>query len=119
MITKRKRDTGTRRHGDTSPLQRVTESPSRIFFNRVTILGVGLIGASFALALKKHGLCKEVIGCGRGQENLRRAKEKKIIDSFELDSAKACEGSDLVLFATPVGSFVDIAKRIRSILNRG
>ena len=87
-----------------------------IQFERVTILGVGLIGASCALALKKHGLCREVIGYGRREEILQRAKEKKIIDSFELDPAKACTRSDLVLFATPVGIFLDIAKKIRNTL---
>ena len=96
-----------------------SDSPGRPFFNRVTIIGVGLIGASFALALKKHKLCEQITGYGRSPENLQKAKEKAIIDSFELDPAKACDSSDLVLFATPVGIFIDIAKRIRSSLNRG
>ncbi len=96
-----------------------SDSPSRPFFNRVTILGLGLIGASFALALRKYKLCNQITGYGRSPENLQKAKEKAIIDSFELDPAKACDSSDLVLFATPVGSFIDIAKRIRSSLNRG
>jgi prephenate dehydrogenase len=89
-----------------------------LFFNKVTILGVGLIGASFALALKNHGLCREVIGYGRREENLKRAKEKKIIDIVELDPAKACKGSDLVLFATPVGIFIDLAKKITGSLKK-
>jgi prephenate dehydrogenase len=119
MIKNRNRDTGKRRHRDTSPIHPFTRSPNRLFFNRVTILGVGLIGSSFALALKKNGLCNEVIGYGRGEKNLQKAKEKTIIDAFELDPVKSCVGSDLVLFATPVGSFVDIAKKIRTSLNRG
>lgn len=91
----------------------------KTLFNRVTILGVGLIGASFALALKKYGLCNEVIGYGRKEENLMKAKDLAIIDAFERDPARACSGSDLVLFATPVGSFIDIAAQIRSSLHRG
>jgi len=87
-------------------------------FNKVTILGVGLIGASFALALKKHGLCNEVVGYGRKEENLKRAKEKKVIDFFELDPAKACNESDLILFATPVGIFTDIAEKVRDSLKK-
>jgi len=87
-------------------------------FNKVTILGVGLIGASFALALKQYGLCNEVTGYGRITENLRRAKEKNIIDTFELDPAKACRDADLVLFATPVGIFIDIAKKICDSLKK-
>jgi len=87
-------------------------------FDKVTILGVGLIGASFALALKKYRLCNEIIGYGRREENLRRAKDKKIIDSFEPDPAKACDGADLVVFATPVGIFTDVAEKISSALKR-
>lgn len=87
-------------------------------FDKVTILGVGLIGASFALALKKYKLCNEIIGYGRREENLRRAKDKKIIDSFEPDPAKACDGADLVVFATPVGIFTDVAEKISSALKR-
>jgi prephenate dehydrogenase len=87
-------------------------------FNKVTILGVGLIGASFALALKKYGLCNEVAGYGRREVNLLRAKEQKIIDSFDLDPARACTNADLVLFATPVGIFADIAKNICGSLKK-
>lgn len=92
---------------------------SRLYFEKIAIIGVGLIGASFALAMKKYGLCGEVIGCDRKEVNLQRAKEKAIIDSFELDPVKACYGSDLVLFATPVGSFIDIAKKVSSSLKIG
>ena len=87
-----------------------------MLFEKITILGVGLIGASFALAMKQHGLCNQVIGYGRMEENLRRAEEKKIIDTFELDPAKACDGSDLIVFATPVGIFLDIAEKVRDSL---
>jgi len=92
---------------------------NNLFFNRVTILGVGLIGASFALALKKRGFCKEVIGYGRRENNLKRAKDMKIIDSFELDAPRACMDSDLILFSMPVGSFTEIAKMIKGSLKKG
>ena len=70
-----------------------------IKFNKVTILGVGFIGAPFALAMKKRGLCSHITGCGRRENNLKKAVEMKIIDSFEIDASKVCAGSDLVLFA--------------------
>lgn len=88
-------------------------------FEKITIFGVGLIGASFALAMKKHGLCGEIIGCGRREENLRRAQEKKMIDSFETDPLKACDGADLVVLATPVGSFLDLVKKMKGSLKKG
>jgi prephenate dehydrogenase len=90
-----------------------------VHFNRVTILGVGLIGASFALAVKKNELCSEVVGYGRREENLVRAKEKGIIDFFEIDPSEACKDSDLILFATPVGSFIELAKTILASLKKG
>jgi prephenate dehydrogenase len=89
-----------------------------IHFHKVTILGVGLIGASFALAMRKHGLCNEIAGHGRKEGNLIRAKEKGIIDSFDLDPSKACAGADLVLFAVPVGSFVDLLTKIKGALEK-
>ncbi len=82
-----------------------------LHFKKVTILGVGLIGASFALAMKKNKLCNDIIGYGRTRENLMKAMEKGIIDSFESDPAVACKDSDLIIFATPVGTFLDLAKK--------
>ena len=90
-----------------------------MFFNKVTVLGVGLIGASFALAMKKRRLCGSITGFGRKEANLLRAKERGIIDSFEPDPGTACEGSDLVLFSLPVGSFAETAKRIADSLKKG
>lgn len=88
-------------------------------FNRVAIIGVGLIGASFALALRKKGLCRHIAGYGRKEENLRRAGDMGIIDSFDLNPSRACIDSDLVLFATPVGCFTEIARIISGSLKKG
>jgi prephenate dehydrogenase len=65
-------------------------------FERITILGVGLIGASFALAAKEKKLCGHIAGYGRTEKNLMAAKEKGIIDSYSLDASEACRGADLV-----------------------
>jgi prephenate dehydrogenase len=70
-------------------------------FERVAIVGVGLIGGSFALALKAAGLCGRVTGIGRGAANLRAAKDRGIIDAIAQDAADA----DLILIATPVAQF--------------
>lgn len=119
MIRKNRHgDTETERRGNSS-LHRLSDPPVHIFFEKVTILGVGLIGASFALAMKKYKFCTHVIGHGRRQKNLQKAQEMGIIDSFDLDPVRACADSDLVLFATPVGTFIDIAKKVRPALKRG
>jgi prephenate dehydrogenase len=70
-------------------------------FERVAIVGVGLVGGSFALALKAAGLCGRVTGIGRGAANLQLALERGIIDAIAQDVADA----DLVLLATPVAQF--------------
>ncbi|NWF76413.1 MAG: prephenate dehydrogenase/arogenate dehydrogenase family protein [Nitrospirae bacterium] len=88
-------------------------------FNKVTILGVGLIGASFAQAMRAYNLCSYIVGSGRSLENLQRAKNKKIIDFLEVDPLRACKDSDLIVLATPVGVFIDITKRIRGSLKKG
>lgn len=88
-------------------------------FNKVSVLGVGLIGASLALSLKKHSLCEHISGYGRTKENLIKAKENGIIDSYEADPAKACADADLVIIATPVGSIIPIAEKISHSLKRG
>jgi prephenate dehydrogenase len=88
-------------------------------FEKATILGVGLIGASMALAMKKNSLCARVTGYGRTEGNLLRARELRIIDSYELDPAKACEGADLVVFSTPPARFASLAGEVRESLKEG
>ncbi len=71
---------------------------------QITIIGVGLIGGSFALALKAAGVTAKFVGYGRNEQNLVRAVERGIIDSYHTELADAVNGSDLVLVAAPVGA---------------
>jgi len=74
---------------------------------QITIIGVGLIGGSFALALKEAGFAGKIVGSGRSAENLNRAVERGIIDSWDSSLSSAVAGSDVVLVSTPVGT-IDI-----------
>ena len=85
-------------------------------FNRVAIIGVGLIGGSFALALKRAGLAGRVFGVGRGRANLERALELGVIDEIAGDAAAACANADLVLLATPVGQMAAVMRDIAHVL---
>lgn len=71
---------------------------------QITIVGVGLIGGSFALALRAAGLEINIVGAGRSLQNLKRAKERGIVDSYSTSLCEAVAGSDVVLLTTPVGA---------------
>lgn len=77
-------------------------------FRRMVIAGVGLIGGSLALAARKRGLVKEVIGYGRGAKNLRWAQRQGIIDRYFLRPQDIPEGTDLLILATPVQATVSL-----------
>lgn len=87
--------------------------------NKAAIIGVGLLGASFSLALKEMNLCRTISGFGRSEKNLNRAKERGIIDDYSLEAADACKDADFVLLSTPVGAFSSLVNTIRGDLKKG
>jgi prephenate dehydrogenase len=87
--------------------------------NRLTIIGVGLIGGSLARALRAKGAVGEVVGVGRGTANLQKAVELGVIDRFSNDPAAGVAGADLVFLATPVCSLVEMTARIAPYLAPG
>lgn len=80
--------------------------------NKLVIIGVGLIGGSFALALRKAGRVKHIVGLGRSRENLQRALELGILDEITEDYPLALKNADLVLLAMPVGQTAKILEKI-------
>ncbi|MDC8757529.1 prephenate dehydrogenase [Janthinobacterium fluminis] len=87
--------------------------------NKVVIFGVGLIGGSFARALKQAGAVGHVVGMGRSPAPLARALELGIIDSVGADLAEALRGADLVLLAAPVAQTERILAALRPHLQPG
>ena len=87
-----------------------------MLFERVAILGVGLIGGSFALALKEARACAHVAGAGRNSANLRLALERGVIDSIAADAVAAAHGADLVLIAAPLAQFPRLFRDVASVL---
>lgn len=85
--------------------------------NKICIIGVGLIGGSFAAGLKKANKVDIIIGFGRQESSLIKAQELGIIDSYSLDIAQALNNADLVLIATPVNSFKTILEMIKPYVN--
>ncbi|HUZ58252.1 MAG TPA: prephenate dehydrogenase [Hanamia sp.] len=85
-------------------------------FNNVTIVGVGLISGSFALALKDTGFAKNIIGVSRTQASLDKAKELRIIDEA-LPLTEAVKKSDFVYVAIPVDATITVVKEIMDLIS--
>jgi prephenate dehydrogenase len=75
---------------------------------KLVVIGVGLIGGSFALALKRARAVKRVVGVGRTRANLADALKRRIIDESSQDAARAVRDADFVLLATPVGQMAAV-----------
>ena len=84
--------------------------------NKITIIGVGLIGGSLAKAIKENNLAKVVFGYGRDLNRLEKAKKANVIDQFSTNLKDAINDSDIVIIATPVGSFKEILIEIKPFL---
>lgn len=85
--------------------------------NKLCIFGVGLIGGSLALALKKAGYCKTIVGCSRNQAHLEKAVSMGVIDSYTLDQKIAVQGADVVLLAVPIRAIGGILSDVADELN--
>ena len=88
-------------------------------FKKIAIFGVGLIGGSFALALKEAGMVEQVVGAGRSLASLKRALELGIIDAVAASVADAVADADLVLIAAPVAQTGLILASIQPHLQAG
>ncbi|MDB4026747.1 prephenate dehydrogenase/arogenate dehydrogenase family protein [Candidatus Thioglobus sp.] len=84
--------------------------------NKITIIGVGLIGGSLAKAIKENNLAKVVFGFGRDLNRLEAAQKANVIDQFSTNLKDAINDSDIVIIATPVGSFKEILNEIKPFL---
>ena len=82
------------------------------------VIGVGLIGGSLSLALKRAGYVKHVTGLGRSVENLETAKKLGVIDDYEQDYAKAVSHADMVFLSVPIGAMGSVFSKISPHLKR-
>jgi len=85
----------------------------------ITILGVGLIGGSLGLALKKHQFTGTIIGLGRRISTLEIALEKGAVDKITLDFAEAIESADIVVISTPVELIAPMTKQVAKYARDG
>lgn len=88
-------------------------------FEKLTLIGIGLIGSSIARAVKLKGLAKTIAITTRKSETLEEARALGLGDIYTLDAAEAVEGADLVILCTPVGVYADVMKQISGHLAPG
>ena len=80
--------------------------------NKLVIFGVGLIGGSFALALKRARAVRRIVGVGRSRDNLKKALKLRVIDEIADSPAQAVRDADLVLLAMPMGQMRPVMRAI-------
>ena len=85
---------------------------------KICIIGIGLIGGSLAKAIKKTHQSEIVFGYGRDEERLERAQKGNVIDQYSADIGEALDGANMVIVATPVGSYESILKKIKPYITK-
>lgn len=88
-------------------------------FDTVCIIGVGLIGGSFGIALREKKLARQVIGAVRRQETINAAFQMGAVDNATTDLAQAVRDADLLLLAPPVGQMKALCEEIAPLLKEG
>ena len=88
-------------------------------FNRVALIGIGLIGSSIARVMKRDGLADTIVACARTDKTLETALALGIADETTTDPAEAARDADLVIICTPVSTYGAIAERIAPALKPG
>jgi len=88
-------------------------------FERLCLIGVGLIGSSIARAARKAGLVRKIVAYDANAQVRQRVIELGIVDEVESDPAKAAKGADCVMLCTPLGTYRDIVAAIAPALRSG
>ncbi len=90
-----------------------------ILFERIALIGVGLIGSSLARVIRRDGLAGHVIACARSKATRDKVMSLGLADQVTADAAEAADGADLVMLCTPVGAYRAIAEAIAPRLKPG
>lgn len=92
---------------------------SSVQFDRIALIGIGLIGSSIAYDIRRLGLAKEIVVSTRKPETLKRAEELGLGDRYTISAAEAVVGADLVIVSVPVGASGSVAEEISAHLKPG
>ncbi len=88
-------------------------------FDRVALIGIGLIGSSLARALRRDSPETTIVACARRPETLAAAQRLALADETTHDPAEAAAGADLVVVATPLSAYAEIGRKIGPVLKAG
>ena len=88
-------------------------------FEKIALVGIGLIGSSIALGARRHGLARTIAIATRKPETLAEAEALALGDHYTLDAAEAARDADLVILCTPVGAYEAVTRAIAPVLKPG
>jgi cyclohexadieny/prephenate dehydrogenase len=88
-------------------------------FERVALIGIGLIGSSLARVLRRDKLATTIVACARRSETLETARSLGLAEAFTTDPAEAAQGADLVVICSPLSTYAEIGRRIAGVLQPG
>jgi cyclohexadieny/prephenate dehydrogenase len=88
-------------------------------FDRVALIGIGLIGSSLARVLRRDSPQTTIVACARRAETLETVRRLDLADEVTDDPAAAVAGADLVVIATPLSAYAEIGRRIAPALRPG
>ena len=92
---------------------------SRPLFERVAMIGLGLIGSSLSHAMRRGGLARTIVGCAKTEATRTTALRLGLVEQAHADAAEASAGADLVILCVPVGACGSIAQQIAPTLAHG
>jgi cyclohexadieny/prephenate dehydrogenase len=93
--------------------------PAAPLFQRVALIGIGLIGSSVARVMRREKLARHIAIATRSRATLAAARRLKLGDSYSNDPASVAKGADLVLICTPMSAYSAVAKAIAPFLKKG
>ena len=97
----------------------MTEAGAAPLFERVALIGVGLIGSSLARAIRRAGLARSLTGCARSEATRATLRELELVDSVHEDPGEAANDADLIVVATPLGAYEAVGRALEKSLREG
>ena len=89
-----------------------------VTIDKLCVIGTGLIGGSFCLALKQAGVVGSIIGAGRSQQTLAKAQQLNIIDAYDMDISNAVKDADVIFVSVPLGAMQTVFEKIAAGLKQ-